>query len=75
MRVVLRAVVFLVAIVFLPFCFDDALPIRGALASITLHFLQTLPSHMASQLLLEVEVKMLRIASNIAKLPGLLKQS
>ena len=30
---------------------------------------------MASQLLLEVEVKMLRIASNIAKLPGLLKQS
>ena len=30
---------------------------------------------MASQLLLEVEVKMLRIASNIAKLPELLKQS
>ena len=36
-RAVLRVVVLLVAIVFLPFCFDVA-PIQGALTSITLHF-------------------------------------
>jgi len=49
-RAVLRAVVFLIAIVFLTFCFD----------SVTLHFSQTLRSAMASQLIFEGEVKMLR---------------
>jgi hypothetical protein len=50
-RAVLRAVFFLIAIVFLPFCFD----------SVTLHFSQTLRSHMPSQLIFEGEVKMLSL--------------
>jgi hypothetical protein len=46
-RAVLRAVRLVVAIVFLPFCLDVA-------ALLSTHFLQTLPSHRASQYFLTV---------------------
>ena len=49
-RAVLRAVRFIVAIVFLQFYFDVTIcPFSSVISSITLHFLQTLPSHRASQ--------------------------
>ena len=48
---VVRAVVLLVAIVFLPFCFDASVYSSESAFIEWLHFLQTLPWHMASQLL------------------------